>query len=76
MKNYLMICDEVGRSKLQDTFRPDAVQFLEVQGMSVQSGMQYNVLVTPILPPVNPAAILPTPQVQGDQPQQEAPEVK
>jgi len=38
---------------------PEAIQFLEVQGMPMQ-GNAYNVMVTPVEPPLTPMPI-PTP---------------
>lgn len=54
MKQYLMLCDEAGINSLKAVFRPESVQFIEVQGMGVDAGKQFNILVTPVLPPVNP----------------------
>ncbi len=52
-KQYLLICNEVGMALLNNLFKSEAIQFLEVQGMSVSTG-NVNLLVTPIIPPVNP----------------------
>lgn len=61
-KQYLLICDEPAMEKLRGFFGPLNVEFLEVQGMNVAQG-NVNVLVTPILPPVNPMPmpVMPTP---------------
>ena len=52
MKQYLLLCDEVGKALLENILS-NKIQFLEVQGMNMQGG-QANVLVTPIIPPVTP----------------------
>lgn len=69
MKQYLMLCDEEGRKSLEALFRREAVQFLEVQGMGM-GGQPYNLMVTPIMPPVPQAEVhtsATVPEVQ-DQP--------
>ncbi len=52
MKQYLMVCDETSMEKLAAVFREN-IQFVEVQGMSMTQNAQYNVLVTPVIPPVS-----------------------
>ncbi len=69
MKQYLMICDEIGMKSLQNVMKTECVQFLEVQGMGMGNGGAYNILVTPVLPPINQAI---TPTLEHN-PQQEAP---
>lgn len=56
MKQYLMLCDERSMAVLQQTFRPECVQFLEVQGMDTGPGTAFHMLVTPVIPPVPLAA--------------------
>lgn len=68
MKQYLMLCDEVGLEKLQAIFKPESVQFLEVQGMPVGTSNQYNLLVTPVIAPVNPMGPI-TPPVPTPEPE-------
>lgn len=68
-RQFLMICDEAGMAKLESLFNKETVQFLEVQGMNVAQG-NVNVLVTPILAPVNPMAPVPQPPAP---PESEAP---
>ena len=58
MKQYLMMCDERSLPALEALFRKDAVQFLEIQGMPLQGATQYNILLTPVIPPVNPVNII------------------
>ncbi len=72
MKQYLMLCDEVGMAQLKAIFRSEAVQFLEVQGMGLNGANQTNILVTPIIPPVNPmpAPAVPQQPVNADAPEQ------
>lgn len=55
MKQFLMICDEKGIEVLKNAFKGECIQFLEVQGMGMGPGNAYNLLVTPILPPINQA---------------------
>ena len=69
MKQYLMICDDRGIQQLRAMFNPECVQFLEVNGMPLGNNNAYNLLVTPILPPVNPAR----PCAEPEQPPVEAP---
>ncbi len=69
-KQFILLCDEVGMLKLQDVFKENTVQFLEVQGLNLNAENKLNILVTPVLPPVTPAIIQPiTP------PMPQAPEV-
>lgn len=56
-KQYILICDEAGMESLSKTFKSETVQFLEVQGMIANGANNFNVLVTPIIPPLNPAVI-------------------
>lgn len=53
-KQYLVLCDELGMTVMKNLFRSEAVQFLEVQGMNLNAENQYNLLVTPVISPVNP----------------------
>jgi len=69
MKQYLLLCDEAGIDALKAVFRPESVQFLEVQGMGVAAGNQFNILVTPVLPPVNPMPAMQPPVQPVEQPQ-------
>ena len=67
MKQYLLMCDDSGMQAIKQVCN-DTVQFLEVQGMTM-NGTAVNILVTPILPPVNPMAPIAVP----NQPVPEAP---
>ncbi len=60
-KQYLLLCDETGMEMLKGFLLPEAIQFLEVQGMPMH-GSPHNVMVTPVLPPLNqmPIPTLPT----------------
>ena len=60
MKQYLMFTDDRGINQLRSIFNKDAVQFLEVQGMPMADGVQYSILVTPVIPVVNQA----TPEIE------------
>ena len=53
MKQYLMMCNEQGKSILEFIYKDQAVQFLEVQGMTM-AGNNVNIIVTPIQPPLPP----------------------
>lgn len=55
MKQYLMLCDERGMEILRSVFQN--IQFLEVQGMNMSPANQFNLLVTPIIPPVPQADV-------------------
>ena len=60
-KQFLMLCDETGMEALKNVFRESSVQFLEVQGLSLNNENRLNILVTPVISPVNPAhAPIPT----------------
>ncbi len=59
-KQYLLLCDDNGKTMLEKAMRSECVQFLEIQGMTM-SGNGYNILVTPVLPPVNPMPVPPPP---------------
>ncbi len=59
MKQYLLLCDEHGMNILKHTFRESTVQFLEVQGINLNSENKLNILVTPVTPPVTQAVVLP-----------------
>lgn len=61
MKQYMMVCNEPYMQMFSSMFKPEAVQFIELQGMSVQEN-KYNILVTPVVAPVE----------QVEQPVQEA----
>ena len=47
-KQYILLCEESGMEMLSKVFKSDVLQFLEVQGMSVDSSIPVSVLVTPI----------------------------
>lgn len=63
MKQYLMMCDDRGVEILKALFRPEMVQFLEVQGMAMSPNNTHTLLVTPVLTSVTPAVVA-TPEVQ------------
>ncbi len=54
MKQFLMLCDENGVQFLRSLIRPETIQFLEIQGMNVGTDNKFNVLVTPVVPPLTP----------------------
>jgi hypothetical protein len=56
MKQYLVMCDEVGMQRLKVTF-PDLIQFVEVQGMTVKEPNPCIILTTPIQPQVPPLQV-------------------
>jgi len=59
MKQYILVCDEIGMSVLAKMLRADSIQFLEVQGMTMGENNHYNLLVTPVVPQL-PVAETPT----------------
>ncbi len=65
-KQYLLMCDDRAKPLLERLLCADSIQFLEVQGMTM-NGNAYNVLVTPVLPPVNPMPVA-TPPASPEQP--------
>jgi hypothetical protein len=66
-KQYLMLCDEDARLQLEKVFKN--VEFLEVQGVNLNAENKFNILVTPVIPPVNPVMMLPEITQPGEQPQ-------
>ena len=67
MKQYLLMCDESSMSVLSHILKDNTVQFLEVQGVNLNSENKYNILVTPVIPPVNP--VTETPPQGADEPE-------
>jgi len=65
------MCEDSGMETLKQVFRSETMQFLEVQGM-IMNGTAVNVLVTPIIPPVNPMPPLQAPPA----PETQAPEAE
>ncbi len=59
-RQFLMLCDDAGVEMLKAVFRETAIQFLEVQGMNVNADNKFNILVTPVNPPVTPANLVST----------------
>ena len=51
-RQFLMICDDAGMQNLKEVFKENTVQFLEIQGMNVNGENKFNILVTPVNPPV------------------------
>ena len=66
-KQYAIVVDDVGMALLTALMKPGSVQFLELQGLNLNAENKYNILVTPVLPPVNPATFEPAPQPPVDQ---------
>jgi len=52
MKQFVVLCNEQGMSRIADVFKSDVVQFLEIQGMSMGEEAKFNLLVTPMPQPV------------------------
>lgn len=63
MKQYILVCDENGMGALTKMLRADAIQFLEVQGMTMGENNHYNLLVTPIVPQLAPAEVPPASEI-------------
>lgn len=72
-KQYLLICGEEARVALEAAIR--GVEFLEVQGLNLNNENKLNLLATPVIPPVNPAALPPQMPIPPapEQPVEEAP---
>lgn len=68
-KQYLLLCDEIGMAKLQTVFSESTIQFIEVNGMNFNTDNKFNLLVTPVVPPVNPAIFPMQPPVTEIPPQ-------
>lgn len=71
-KQFLVLVDEMAMLKLKALFASDLIQFLQVQGMTLQTG-NANVLVTPIIPPVPPMMQSPPPEPDTVPPPPETP---
>lgn len=63
-KQYILICSEEAVKTLDSVLK--GLEFLEVQGMNLNGENKLNLLVTPVIPPVNPAFIAP-PVVQPEE---------
>jgi len=70
-KQYLLMIDECALGLIKQCFMGLNIQFLEVQGMTIDGGAG-NVLMTPIRPPV-PPMIMPDPLALTPQPQSDDP---
>ncbi len=57
MKQYLMLCDDSGMELFKKLFSTTTIQFLEVQGMSIQGNPNVNIMVTPVVPPITPMQV-------------------
>lgn len=58
MRQFILTTTEDALLRLQEKLGPD-VKFLEVQGTMLNHDNRYNVLLTPVLPPVPPAVFQP-----------------
>ncbi len=56
-KQYLLLCGEQAKAALEAVLK--GVEFLEVQGMNLNGENKLNILVTPVIPPVNQAYVAP-----------------
>lgn len=61
-KQYVLVVDEAGMEALNAFIKTGSIQYLELQGLNLNAENKYNILVTPVLPPVNPATFSPAPQ--------------
>jgi hypothetical protein len=69
MKQYLLMCDEAGKALLEKVI--GGIQMLEVSGLTAgDDKMQYNLLVTPIVPQVQPVTPQPPETLQEKQDEQ------
>lgn len=55
-KQFLLLCDEAGMEKLKYVSN-NTIQFLEVQGLNLNNENKFNILLTPVLPPVTPMPV-------------------
>ena len=56
-KQYLLSCGDEARVSLEAAIK--GVEFLEVQGLNLNNENKFNLLATPVIPPVNPATLPP-----------------
>jgi len=63
-KQYLWICNDQMRIVLENVIK--GIEFLEIQGLNLNNENKFNLLVTPVIPPVNQAFI--QPQMEAPQP--------
>lgn len=54
-KQYLLLCGDETRVALEGALK--GIEFLEVQGLNLNNENKLNLLVTPVIPPVNPACL-------------------
>lgn len=66
-KQYVLVVDEVGLEALNAFIKTGSIQYLELQGLNLNAENKYNLLVTPVLPPVNPATLSPPPPAPVDE---------
>lgn len=72
-KQYLLICSDEAKIALEAAIK--GIEFLEVQGLNLNNENKLNLLVTPVIPPVNPAVLPPQMPIPPapEQPAEEAP---
>lgn len=73
-KQYVLIVDEVGMEALNAFIKIGSIQYLELQGLNLNTENKYNILVTPVLPPLNPATLSPPLQPPVEEAPVDAPE--
>ena len=56
-RQYLLLCGDEAKVALEAAIK--GIEFLEVQGLGLNNENKLNVLVTPVIPPVNPACLPP-----------------
>ena len=54
-KQYLLTMTDEGKEAIEGLFK--GLEFLEVQGLNLNNENKLNILVTPVIPPVNPATV-------------------
>lgn len=71
-KQYLLLCNDETKVALENAIK--GIEFLEVQGLNLNNENKLNLLVTPVIPPVNPATMPPQMPIhpEPEQPVEEA----
>lgn len=52
-KQYTILVNEMGRALLERIFQSGIIDFLELQGANLNNEGKFNILLTPVLPPLN-----------------------
>ena len=63
-KQYVLVVDEVGMEALNAFIKTGYIKYLEIQGLNLNAENKFNILMTPVLPPVTPASVIMPPETQ------------